>query len=367
MKVAVLTSSRADYSIYLPLLKKMQSDAFFDLSIIAFGTHVSAVHGMTVEAIKNDGFTLAYSLKTFPETDSPQAISASMGDTMLQFSKIWQNTKYDLVLALGDRYEMFAACASGMPFNIKIAHIHGGEETLGAIDNAFRHAITHMASCHFTATEVYYKRVTELIGHEKNVFNVGSLSFDTLFNTTLMTIEEFKDKYHIDLSVPTILITFHPETVSYQKNQDYIHELIEALRRVKNYQLVITMPNADTMGDSIREKLNAFIANVDNAIGVESFGTIGYLTCMKYCCFMLGNTSSGFIEAAFFSKHVINLGDRQKGRFVTPNIKNVPINTVKILEAIDAFTGTPISMSNNLYGDGKAAEKILQTIKDIYG
>jgi GDP/UDP-N,N'-diacetylbacillosamine 2-epimerase (hydrolysing) len=367
MKIGVLTSSRADYGIYYPLLNAIKSDPLFTLRIIAFGTHLSEKHGFTLNNIIKDNFEVEHTVQTVPTDDTPYAISESMGRTLVSFSKIWQESNYDLVLCLGDRYEMFAACASATPFGIKLAHLHGGEQTIGAIDDAFRHAITHMSQVHFTACETYRKRVVELKGSEKNVFNVGSLSIDNLTHLNLYEIREFKERFGIDLSKPSILITFHPETVSFEKNEFYINELIAALSETKGYQFIITMPNADTMGLLVRQRLIDFIEINENAFGVESFGTLGYLSCMKNCSFMLGNTSSGYIEASFFPKYVIDLGDRQTGRIITGNIYKCGIDRSEILKAILKFDKNTKLPSVDIYGDGNAASKILEIIKTING
>jgi GDP/UDP-N,N'-diacetylbacillosamine 2-epimerase (hydrolysing) len=363
LKIALLTSSRADYGIYLPLLKAIKGEPFFELNIIAFGTHLSAKHGETISEILADGFEVQIQVNSVPESDTPAAISSVMGEIMISFSKIWDTNLYDLIIALGDRYEMFAACASSVPFAIPIAHIHGGETTLGAIDDSFRHSITQMSTYHFTAAEEYKSRVIELKASDKNVYNVGSLSIDNLKSMQLFTIPEFKDLFNIDLSIPSILITFHPETVDFQKNELYITELIAALKEISDYQLIITMPNADTMGNMIREQLQAFISKSNNAIGVESFGVLGYLSCMKHCSMMLGNTSSGFIEASFFSKYVINIGKRQSGRILTLNIRNCDIKKNEILKAVRAFKPTELSGLINIYGNGMAGPKIIEILK----
>ncbi|MCE3229924.1 MAG: UDP-N-acetyl-D-glucosamine 2-epimerase [Bacteroidetes bacterium] len=367
MKVAVLTSSRADYSIYLPLLKEMKNDPFFELDILAFGTHVSHTHGYTLDNIKNDGFNIAHSIENFTESDSPKSIADSMGRTIEAFSGIWASADYDLVFALGDRFEMFAAVASAVPFNIRIAHIHGGETTLGAIDDCFRHSITMMSKLHFPVTEQYKNRIEQLTGEKKNIYNVGSLSYDNLKQLTLLSKEEFFQKFNIDLSLPSILITFHPETVSFEKNDYYISELLNALEEVKGYRFIFTMPNADTTANNIRQKITDFAKRNQNATTVESFGTIGYLSCMKHCSFMLGNTSSGFAEAAYFPKYVINLGDRQKGRIVTENIYNCSIKKEEILKAVNAFESVKLPSSIPIYGDGDSAKKIVRILKDSYG
>lgn len=364
MRIALLTSSRADYGIYLPLLKALKGDSIFELHIMAFGTHLSETHGKTVDQIIADGFDVAFKIDTMPESNFPVAISQAMGKTIIKFSEIWSTDTYDLVIALGDRYEMFAACASIVPFGIPIAHIHGGETTLGAIDDSFRHCITQMSKYHFTTTDFYKRRVIELKGSDKHVYNVGALSIDNLLSLPLLSLKEFKEKLKIDLSIPSILITFHPETVDFKKNKLYVSELIAALNKIQDYQFIITMPNADTMGNMIREQLSMFISENKQAIGIESFGTLGYLSCMKHCTMMLGNTSSGFVEASFFNKYVINLGDRQKGRIITGNIFNCEINTESIIAAVKNYNSYVSGSKNGIYGDGNTARKIIEILKN---
>lgn len=363
MKIGLLTSSRADYSIYRPLIKAIMSDAYFTLEIIAFGTHLSKSHGSTVETIEADGFDVPHRFHTYPEDDSPRAIAQSMAKTIMEFSGFWHQYKFDLVFCLGDRYEMFAACASSLPFNIKLAHIHGGEQTLGAIDDAFRHSISHMSSYHFTAAEPYRKRVVALKGSDANIFNVGSLSIDNLKTVNFYSISELRERFGVDLSKPTILITLHPETASYEKNETYVSEVIAALDEIEGFQFVITMPNADTMGNLIRRKLKAFIERTRNAIGVESFGTVGYISCMKHASFLLGNTSSGYIEASFFPKYVIDLGDRQKGRIVTANIYRCPIVKSEILKAVDHYRNVKLAEQVDIYGRGDTSAQIVKILK----
>jgi GDP/UDP-N,N'-diacetylbacillosamine 2-epimerase (hydrolysing) len=366
MKVAVLTSSRADYGIYLPLLHAFQNDPFFDLALVVFGTHLSEEHGKTVNQIFADGFSVAECIDTMPDGDTPAHISKAMGKTITNFAALWPGKTYDLIVALGDRYEMFAACASSLPFSVPLAHIHGGETTLGAIDDAFRHSITQMATYHFAATEVYKKRVIECKGSSKHVYNVGSLSIDTLRSLSLLSIKEFLERFEIDLNIPSILVTFHPETVAFEKNEYYVDELIGALKQIKDYQIIITMPNADTMGSMIRRKLKCFISENTNTVAIESFGTLGYLSCMKYCSMMLGNTSSAFAEASFFSKYVINLGDRQKGRIIADNMRSIKIEKQEILDAVAAYKQWQAPVSENIYGNGTAAEKIVSILKSAY-
>ena len=366
MKIAVLTSSRADYGIYLPLLKAFKNDSFFDLSIIAFGTHLSKNHGYTLNQILEDGFEVLVKDDTMIDGDSPLDISKAIGKTITKFSTIWNENKFDLVFCLGDRYEMFAACSASIPFKIKLAHIHGGEQTIGAIDDIFRHCLSHMSIMHFTVSQPYKKRVISLMGSNKNIFNVGALSIDNLKKLPLLSIVEFKERYNIDMNQPSVLITIHPETVFFERNIEYINESIAAFYEMNEYQLIITMPNADTMGLNIKKRLLEFIESSNNAIGIESFGTIGYLSCMKHSSFMLGNTSSGFVEASFFPKYVINLGSRQKGRILTKNIVICEFKKDDILRKVKAFKSIGVLPPVNIYGRGNAAKKILKIVKQSH-
>ena len=363
MKLALLTSSRADYGIYLPLVKALTADPFFELHIIAFGTHLSTTYGETVNNIISDGFTVSAKVDTMPDGDSPEAITKAMGKTMINFSEVWSANEYDMILALGDRFEMFAACASSVPYGIPIAHIHGGETTLGAIDDIFRHSITQMATFHFTVAEEYKQRVIALKGSDKHVYNVGALSIDNLRFMKLLTIEQFNEQYGIDLTRPSLLITFHPETVDYHKSETYVDELLAALEEINGYQFIFMMPNADTTANMIRKKFTDFVAGNENAIGIESLGVLSYLSCMKHCTMMLGNTSSGFIEAGFFPKYVINIGDRQKGRILTDNMYNCPIQKDAIIKAVNAYAGKKMPKNIDLYGTGTTAQQIVSILK----
>lgn len=369
MRIALLTSSRADYGIYKPLITKILECPYFHLNIVAFGTHLSAFHGYTIKEIEEDNFPIAERIESLILGDSPEAISTAMASTLFKFSSLWAKLKdkIDLILCLGDRYEMLAAVLSSVPFQIPIAHIHGGETTLGAIDNTFRHSITLMSNYHFVATETFKAKVINLKGSSENVYCVGALSLDSINNLKLLDVESFYTKYNINLSIPTVLFTYHPETVSIDRNEFYIQELIEVLKILtKQYQIVVTMPNADTKSNVVREYLINFAQNFpSNVFIIESFGSLGYFSCMKYCSFVLGNSSSGIIEAASFAKYVINVGDRQKGRLVGNNIIHVSIEKEQILKAINTIQLMPKLEPHNIYGDGKASERIVDILKEL--
>lgn len=366
MKIGILTSSRADFGIYLPLLQRLKEDSFFKLEIIAFGTHLSKEHGYTISEIEHYELGEIHEIITLPKSDSPQDITESIGETTKLFSNFWNNNVFDLVFCLGDRYEMFAAVSSGTPFNVKFAHIHAGETTLGAIDNAYRHAISLFSHILFVTTETYRQRAKEVVEDSIKVYNVGALSIDNLSKICYLSKEEFKSKFDIDLSKPTILSTFHPETVSYERNEVHIRELLSSFNELKEkYQIVITMPNTDTMGQMIRDEIIDYKTNNPEILVVESFGMLGYLSCMKNCNLMLGNTSSGFVEASYFPKFVVNIGDRQKGRIRTKNIYTIPISKTQILETINKLENISSLENEKIYGEGNSSQKIVKVLKEI--
>ncbi len=365
IKIGILTSTRADFGIYQPLLEKLFFDQFFESELIVFGTHLSKNHGYTIDEIRNAKFPIKHQLGTLPKGDTAHDISKTMAHVQDIFADFWKKNKFDLVFALGDRYEMFAAVVASSPFNVKIAHIHAGETTLGAIDNAYRHSISLMSEYLFVSTEEYKKRAIEITQKPNNVFDVGALSIENLENVKLFTKEEFLRQFHIDLNKPTILSTFHPETVEFERNKKYINELLSSFDILaKDYQIVITMPNADTKGLMIRKEIEDFAKNNKRIILVESFGMKGYLSCMKHAAFLIGNTSSGFVEAAFFPKWVINIGDRQKGRIITKNIFSTPANKQKILEKVKLIENKKVPNNCNIYGKGDTSSKIINILKN---
>ena len=362
-RIAILTSSRADFGIYLPLLKLLKTDRDIQIEVIAFGTHLSEQHGYTVKEIKNYNFPIIHELQTPCANASPRDISMNISSTISIFSDFWSNNQFSYVVCLGDRYEMMASILALSPFNAKIAHIHGGETTLGAIDNMYRHTISLMSSIVFVTNNIYRTK-SKKINPEARVYNVGALSIDNLTLQEFYTLEEFSNLFSIDLAKPSILITFHPETVGIEQNEFYISELINTLEELKNkYQIIITLPNADTMGDLIRNRILHYGNSRPEVKVVESFGMKGYLSCMKYCSFMLGNSSSGFVEAAFFPKWVINLGDRQKGRILTKNILSSKIDKETILEKVKYIEKNSIEGFNSIYGNGGASKKIIRILK----
>ena len=366
MRIALLTSSRADFGIQLPLLRAIHSDASFQLSVIAFGSHLDQRFGATISEVRREFSGRIVELPPVLDADGPADISMAMGRTMEQFAKVWNEGSMGMIIALGDRYEMFAAVAASLPFGIPVAHLHGGETTMGAIDNALRHSITHMSHLHFTGAEPYRQRVVQLLGHQRGVHVTGALSLDNLRTTALLSIPEVKERFGVDLSIATALVTFHPETVALQDMDAQWREFSKALLVIgERYQLLVTLPNADTKGLQLRTKWTEFLRIAPKTIAVDSLGALGYLSCMKHATFLLGNSSSGYVEAAYFPKPVIDVGERQTGRIVTPNILRCPIVAGAILNAVARIENGQIPTFDLPYGDGFAADRMVNLIKSF--
>lgn len=366
IRIGILTSSRADYGIYLPLLKAIAQDSNFELRLIVFGTHLSKFHGYTLKQIEQDGFVPFATLESLLIGDTPNAISSSYALTNLKFADFWNHhqNELDVLFALGDRFEMAAAVAAAVPFGIPIAHLHGGETTLGAIDNIYRHSISLASTFHFVATDSFVNRIQSILDiPSKHVYNIGSLSLENLDNLTLLTKEEFIEKWNIDLEVDSILVTVHPETVAFDENEQYCAEISKALGMLaKDYQIIITMPNADTSGIIFRDSFEALGDDFETVKIIENFGTQSYFTCMKYAKLLIGNTSSGIVEAASFGKYVLNIGDRQKGRLAGENVIHIPFQSEEIIEQVKHFCGKVFEGSNPYY-QPKPSARIIEILK----
>jgi len=338
MKIGVLTSSRADHGIYLPLLEKMKDDKRFHLEVIAFGMHLQKSQGNTIDQITKQGFDVIHKVGEMPESDGVIDISKGYGNIVLSFAEFWSQNKFDIVFALGDRWEMSAAVQASIPFEVKIGHIHGGETTLGATDNIYRHQITLASTYHFTAAEVFSERVISILGSDKNVYTVGSISLEDIDNLQLPSWDFVKEKFDIPFD-DFILVTFHPESVGASMNKRYTRVISKALKSlIKEHNILVTKANSDAMGSLFNDCFHLLQKEHPRKVKlVSALGKMNYFKAMQNCTFMFGNTSSGIIEAASFGKYVINVGDRQKGRLRNKNVKDVQWESEEILMAINSI------------------------------
>lgn len=365
MKIGILTSSRADYGIYTPLLQKMKIDSFFDLEIITFGSHLSKNHGYTVEFIEKDNYETIHKITSLLTNDDEQSIATSYGLTTIKFADFWANNAYDLVFCLGDRFEMSAAVQAGIPFGVKFAHIHGGETTLGAIDNVYRHQITLASQLHFTSSSRYKKKVENILEQKHNIFSVGSLSLDELTEFKPIERKTFFQKFDFE-DKDFALVTFHPETVAFKDNLRYAYEMKKALQElVSSMNVVITMPNADTLGSVYRKELEEFQkTNSKKVLLIENFGKENYFSAMHYSRIIIGNSSSGIVEAASFGKYVVNVGNRQKGRAKSKNVLDAEFTHSDIISKINYALKLGDFNGENIYYKRNVADTIIKILKE---
>ncbi len=352
LKIGVLTSSRADYGIYRPLLKKLHTDSRFDLNLIVFGSHLSKDTGPSINNILADGYSPVATIPSLLQTDDPESIAISYGFTAMRFAPFWEENSnhLDYVFCLGDRFEMAAAVFSAIPFGVKFIHLHGGEKTEGAFDEVYRHSITLASILHFTSTKEYAQRVAELTGTDDNVFVSGSLGIENLLNTSFPGKSDFLKQFDVP-NRPYILVTVHPETRSLENIEQQMAEITRALKQLsEKFHIVITMPNNDTFGSRFRVAFRQLKnENPNHFTIVNNFGTKYYAAAMKYAQCLLGNSSSAIIEAASFGKYVVNIGDRQKGRIAGNNVLNCLWNHHDIVETTARATKLGAYHGNNPY------------------
>ncbi len=363
MKLGVLTSSRADYGIYKLLLSKLSKDDRFDLTIIVFGMHLQKQHGETIKEIESDKYGHIHKVQGMPFNDTPFDISRGYGKLIIEFSNYWNENQFDCVLALGDRFEMSAAIQAGIPFRVVFAHLHGGETTLGAIDNIYRHQITLASKIHFVATDIFRDKIIEITGDAQRVFNVGALSIDGLNNLILPEWNDVRVKFDIP-DKPFILVTFHPETNEFENNELYSLIIFETLAELCQFNhIVITLANADTMGKYFRDMAFKLKKEYAGSITiVNSFGKENYFSAMKSSKFLLGNTSSGILEAASFGKFVINVGKRQEGRLRSDNVFDVNFIKDEIINCVKRIEENLVYDGSNKYFKNDTAENIIKEL-----
>lgn len=364
ISICILTSSRADYGIYKPLLENLSKDKGIDITIVAFGMHLQKKFGNTIKKIKEDNFGKIDTIEGMSHKDTSYDIAISYSNLIEKFAQYWIKNSYDYVVALGDRFEMSAAVQSGIPFEIQFIHLHGGEETLGSLDNIYRHQITLASKIHFVASEEYFKRVSKITGSKKNIYNYGALSLDGIDKIKLPKWSTVCKQFDIK-DEDYVLVTFHPETVGLEKNKSYANIVFESLAKIsEETNILITSPNADASGDLYRNVIKKLATSFPKKIfSIENFGRENYFSAMKNCSMMIGNTSSGILEAASFKKYVINVGDRQKGRLKDKNIFDVPFSKEEILKKYKQIKELGDFSGKNIFFKSNTAMKIINYIK----
>ncbi|MBH1942478.1 UDP-N-acetylglucosamine 2-epimerase (hydrolyzing) [Mobilitalea sibirica] len=368
-KISILTATRAEYGLLKPIIKKFQLVSEFDVRIVVTGAHLSSEFGLTYTEIEQDGIQIDEKIEILLSSDTPAAISKSMGLAMISFADYFEKLKPDMLIILGDRYETMAVAMVAMNHRIPIAHLHGGETTEGAIDESIRHAITKLSYLHFTSTEEYRNRVIQLGESPERVFCVGAIGIENILRETLMEKEELEKSIHFKLDQPYAVVTFHPVTLEDNKSEEQIKALLDVCGSYKNMKFIFTKANADSNGRIINQMIDSFVEKNEQAVAVTSLGMIRYLTALKYCKMVVGNSSSGLIEAPSFGIPTINIGDRQKGRLSAESVIHCEPIKEEIKQAFDLAISKEFQekakYTVNPYGDGNTSEKILDIIKDF--
>jgi GDP/UDP-N,N'-diacetylbacillosamine 2-epimerase (hydrolysing) len=367
-KICVVTGSRADYGLLRWVMQGIKDDSEMELQVIATGMHLSSTFGLTYRVIEEDGFVIDRKVEILGSSDSPVAIADSMALALAGSAKAYSELQPDLVVVLGDRFEIFASTAAALVARIPVAHLHGGETTTGAFDEAIRHSISKMSHLHFVATEEYRKRVVQLGENPKNVFTVGGLGIDSIKNLPLLSRQDLESQLGLKFGEKSLLITFHPATLDAESPQRQMSELLAALSHLHDTTLIFTMPNADTGGHILIKMIEEFVKDNDNAKSFTSLGQLKYLSCLSYIDGVVGNSSSGLTEVPTFKKGTVNIGDRQLGRQRSISVIECAPREKDISQAIEKLFSSDfksiLEETKNPYGEGGASMKVVMALKE---
>jgi len=368
-KICVITGTRAEYGLLYWLMKEIQQDDDLILQIYVTGMHLSEEFGSTYQQIEKDGFIINRKIDISLISDSELDISKSMGLGVIGFADAFNKLRPDLIVVLGDRFEIFSAVSAAMIAKIPVAHLHGGEATEGLIDEPIRHSITKMSHVHFAATDEYRNRIIQLGEHPDRVFNVGGVGIDNINKLKLLSKIDFENSINFKLGEKNILITFHPVTLEKSTSRIQFQELLESITELKNTKIIFTKANSDTDGRVINSMIDDYVASQDNTIAFKSMGQLNFLSALQFMDAVVGNSSSGLLEAPSFKIGTIDIGDRQKGRIKAKSVitcmpKKASIDSAFIKLYSKEFKGT-INNVVNPYGTGGASKKIIRVIKNI--
>ena len=370
-KIAVITGTRAEYGLLYWVIKGIQESPELELQLIVTGMHLVSKFGSTIKEIENDDFLIAAKVDMKLISDSELDISSSIGVGITEFAKVYERIKPDILLVLGDRFEILSAVSAAVPFRMPIAHIHGGESTEGLIDESIRHAVTKMSHIHFVSTEKYRKKVIQMGELPENVFCFGAPGIDNIHKLNLMEKKEICDELKIANDRRIGVCTYHPVTLEENTAESQINEILEAVRHFDEISWVFTAPNADTHSSVILRKIKDFVNEFPNKARLfSSLGQLKYLSLLKNASIMIGNSSSGLIEAPSFGLPVVNIGDRQRGRVRARNVIDVRLcKEEAIVAAINKAASSEFANFlggiQNPYGDGHTSEKIVEKLRTV--
>lgn len=366
--ISILTSTRAEYGLLKPIIAKLNTIKEFDIRIVATGAHLSPEFGLTYKEIENDGLCIDEKIEILLSSDTPSAISKSMGLAMISFADYFEKLNPDLLIVLGDRYETLAVSAAAMNQRIPIAHLYGGETTEGAVDESIRHAITKISYLHFTSIDEYRNRVIQLGEHPDRVYNVGAIGIENILSVEFLSKKELENELEIKLSRPYAVVTFHPVTLEHNSSEEQIRSLLEVCKEYKNLDFIFTKANADAEGRIINESIDKYVKENNNIFVFTSLGMLRYLSALKHSSMVIGNSSSGLVEAPSFGIPTINIGERQKGRLQASSIINCEPTQGSIKQAVNlALSEEYVQKAKktvNPYGNGDTSNKVVEVIKD---
>jgi GDP/UDP-N,N'-diacetylbacillosamine 2-epimerase (hydrolysing) len=366
-RICVLTGSRAEYGLLRWVMHGIDAAPDLDLQIIATGAHLSPAFGLTARDIEMDGFHIDRSVEMLLSSDTPVGVSKSMGLGLIGVADALDGLKPNLLVVLGDRYEMLSAVAAALVARVPVAHLHGGETTEGAFDDAIRHAVTKMSHLHFVAAEEYRQRVIQLGEHPDRVFLVGGLGIDSLKRLKLLDRTELESALGLRLAPKSLLVTYHPVTLDRTAAAEQMMELLAALAPLRDTSLIFTMPNADPGARAIADLIDAFVSDRPNARVYQSLGQLRYLSCLQQVDGMVGNSSSGLMEAPTLRKGAINIGDRQRGRLRADSVIDCAPDRASITAALQQLYASEfqkrLARVRSPYGDGGASDKIVEVLR----
>ena len=369
-KICIVTTTRAEYGLFRPLIRGILEEQYFELCLVVSGTHLVEEFGHTIWEIEKDGFPIAEKIPILDIENSEIGVCNTMGNANRLFGEMFARQKPDMLVVLGDRYELIPICSSAMIFRIPIAHISGGEITEGIMDDVFRHCITKMSYLHFPGCEEYRRRIIQLGEEPKRVFNFGDIGIENIKKMHYLTKKELEDAIGYSLEKPYAEVTFHPVTLENNTAEIQTMELVEALSRRTEINFIITLANADMQGNVINRVFKEAAGKYQNIFCYPSLGIQRYLSLVRYAEFVIGNSSSGIIEVPCFGVPTINIGERQKGRLRADSVIDCDAKKEDILKSIEKAMSQEFREiarnASNPYGEGNTSEKIIETIKDFF-
>lgn len=368
-KVCIVTSTRAEYGLLRNIIELVFRDDKLELCLMVTGTHLSAKHGMTISEIESDGYPIAEKINILMDSEDADSISKTMGLAIILFADAFKRNTPDILVLLGDRYELLAVASAAMNNRIPIAHIAGGEITEGVIDESVRHCLTKMSHLHFTSCDIYRKRVIQLGETPDRVYNFGDVAVENVKKTVFLTKAELEKSLKFNLSKPYFCVTYHPVTLEFQKVEEQVEELLKAIQALsKSYNFIFTKANADEGGETINTLISEYVSKHRESCRLySSLGSRRYLSLLKYSNGIIGNSSSGIVEATVLRIPTINIGSRQKGRIQADSIINCRVSSDEIIYAIKQISSDKFKqiMKNYIcpYEGSETSRQILSTIK----